>query len=74
MAGRTEVARRLGQRTGSHVSVSGKPAVRAGFCELPDDTAWERAHHFYTSRFKDKGYSDIQEQQPAPIEDLECTY
>jgi anaerobic magnesium-protoporphyrin IX monomethyl ester cyclase len=39
----------------------------------PDDQAWERAHHYYTSAFGDKGYSDIQEQQPASIEDLECT-
>jgi B12-binding domain/radical SAM domain protein of rhizo-twelve system len=39
----------------------------------PDDYAWERAHHYYTSTFSDKGYSDIQEQQPAAIEDLECT-
>ena len=40
----------------------------------PDDQAWERAHRYYTSAFRDKGYSDIQEQQPAAIEDLECTY
>ncbi len=39
----------------------------------PDDRAWERAHHYYTSAFGGKGYSDIQEQQPLPIEDLECT-
>ncbi|HZQ91229.1 MAG TPA: TIGR04295 family B12-binding domain-containing radical SAM protein [Terriglobales bacterium] len=40
----------------------------------PDDRAWERAHHYYTSAFAGKGYSDIQEQRPAAIEDLECTY
>jgi B12-binding domain/radical SAM domain protein of rhizo-twelve system len=40
----------------------------------PDDQAWERAHHYYTSAFGGKGYSDIQEQQPASIEDLECTH
>ena len=40
----------------------------------PDDQAWERAHHYYTNTFREKGYSDIQEAQPAPIEDLECTY
>ncbi len=39
----------------------------------PDDQAWERAHHYYTSTFGGLGYSDIQEQQPAAIEDLECT-
>lgn len=52
----------------------GSPLYLQTFGELPDDTAWERAHHFYTSLFKDKGFSDIQEQQPAAIEDLECTY
>ena len=40
----------------------------------PDHQAWERAHHYYTNTFREKGYSDIQEAQPAPIEDLECTY
>jgi B12-binding domain/radical SAM domain protein of rhizo-twelve system len=38
----------------------------------PDDNAWERAHHYYTNTFSDKGYSDIQDQKPAAIEDLEC--
>ncbi|MBA3913925.1 MAG: TIGR04295 family B12-binding domain-containing radical SAM protein [Acidobacteriales bacterium] len=41
---------------------------------IPDDRAWERAHHHYTEQFKDKGFSDIQEQHPTPIEDLECTF
>jgi len=40
----------------------------------PDDTAWERAHRYYTQTFREKGYSDIQEAQPTPIEELECTY
>ena len=40
----------------------------------PDDYAWERAHEHYLSAFRDKGFSDIQDQQPIPIEDLECTY
>lgn len=39
----------------------------------PDDQAWERAHHYYTSAFQGKGYSDIQEQQPLALEELECT-
>ncbi len=39
----------------------------------PDDRAWERAHRYYTSAFSGKGFSDIQEQNPARIEDLECT-
>jgi anaerobic magnesium-protoporphyrin IX monomethyl ester cyclase len=41
---------------------------------LPDDRAWERAHHYYLSTFRDKGYSDIQESQPASLEELECTF
>lgn len=40
----------------------------------PDDQAWERAHSYYTSTFAPRGFSDIQEQQPAAIEDLECTH
>lgn len=40
----------------------------------PDDHAWERAHEHYLNAFREKGFSDIQDQQPAPIEDLECTY
>jgi anaerobic magnesium-protoporphyrin IX monomethyl ester cyclase len=39
----------------------------------PDDQAWERAHHYYTSTFGGRGYSDIQEPEPAALEDLECT-
>ena len=38
----------------------------------PDDFAWERAHRYYLSTFENKGYSDIQEQRPAGLEDLEC--
>jgi B12-binding domain/radical SAM domain protein of rhizo-twelve system len=52
----------------------GSPLYVQTFGELPDDTAWERAHHFYLSQFRDKGFSDIQEQQPSAIEDLECMY
>lgn len=40
----------------------------------PDDYAWERAHNYYTHTFNEKGYSDIQEAQPASIEELECTF
>jgi anaerobic magnesium-protoporphyrin IX monomethyl ester cyclase len=39
-----------------------------------DDHAWERAHHYYTTTFGQKGYSDIQARAPAAIEDLECTF
>lgn len=37
----------------------------------PDDQAWERAHAHYRTQFDDKGYSDIQEQQPAELAELE---
>lgn len=40
----------------------------------PDDYAWERAHEHYLSAFKEKGFSDIQDQEPVSIEELECTY
>ncbi len=40
----------------------------------PDDYAWERAHQYYTGTFREKGYSDIQEAQPASLEELECTF
>jgi anaerobic magnesium-protoporphyrin IX monomethyl ester cyclase len=51
----------------------GSPLYVQTFGAAPDDTAWERAHHYYTSRFSETGYSDIQEQQPVAIEELECT-
>jgi anaerobic magnesium-protoporphyrin IX monomethyl ester cyclase len=49
----------------------GSPLYAQTFGAQPDDAAWERAHHHYTSAFSDKGYSDIQEQKPIPIEELE---
>ena len=50
----------------------GTPLYQQLFGGPPDDQAWERAHNYYTTAFNDKGYSDIQEQQPVAIEDLEC--
>ena len=49
----------------------GSPSYVTTFGSLPDDQAWERAHHYYTSLFADKGFSDIQEQAPLSIEELE---
>jgi len=49
----------------------GSPLYVQTFGAPPDDTAWERAHHYYISTFAGKGYSDIQEQKPLPIEELE---
>ena len=37
----------------------------------PDDQAWERAHSHYRAQFDNKGYSDIQEQQPVDLAELE---
>jgi anaerobic magnesium-protoporphyrin IX monomethyl ester cyclase len=51
----------------------GSPLYAQTFGVPPDDEAWERAHHHYTAAFTAKGYSDIQDQKPVPIEDLECT-
>jgi hypothetical protein len=36
---------------------------------LPDDRAWERAHAHYLAQFD--AFSDIQDQRPLPIEQLE---
>ena len=49
----------------------GAPAYQQMF-GAPDDRAWERAHEYYMQTFQHKGYSDIQEQHPSRIEDLEC--
>jgi len=49
----------------------GSPLYAQTFGGPPDDQAWERAHHFYTTTFADKGYSDIQEAIPDPLEKLE---
>jgi B12-binding domain/radical SAM domain protein of rhizo-twelve system len=51
----------------------GSPLYQQTFGGPPDDQAWERAHRYYTSAFAQKGYSDIQEQQPLSLETLECT-
>ncbi|HEY7404849.1 MAG TPA: TIGR04295 family B12-binding domain-containing radical SAM protein [Candidatus Angelobacter sp.] len=51
----------------------GSPLYTQTFAAAPDDLAWERAHRYYTSMFATRGYSDIQEQTPVPIEELECT-
>lgn len=52
----------------------GSPLYTQTFTAAPDDMAWERAHRHYTSMFAGKGYSDIQEQAPLPIEELEDAY
>lgn len=49
----------------------GSPLYVQTFGSLPDDNAWERAHEYYLNLFSNKGYSDIQEQRPAPLVQLE---
>lgn len=50
----------------------GSPEYVTTFGAQPDEQAWERAHSFYLQLFADKGYSDIQEQQPLSLQELEC--
>ena len=49
----------------------GSPLYQQTFGAPPDDQAWERAHHYYVSAFQPKGYSDIQDQAPAALVQLE---
>lgn len=49
----------------------GSPSYVEIFGAPPDDQAWERAHRHYLSLFRDKGFSDIQDQRPLSIEELE---
>lgn len=49
----------------------GSPLYIQTFGAMPDDDAWERAHEYYLSLFSGKGYSDIQEQRPVPLVQLE---
>ncbi|HEY0759658.1 MAG TPA: TIGR04295 family B12-binding domain-containing radical SAM protein [Acidisarcina sp.] len=50
----------------------GSPEYVNTFGAQPDDRAWERAHDFYLDLFAGRGFSDIQDQQPMPLEELEC--
>jgi B12-binding domain/radical SAM domain protein of rhizo-twelve system len=50
----------------------GSPQYIETFGAQPDDVAWERAHSFYLQLFADKGFSDIQEQNPQSLAELEC--
>ena len=50
----------------------GSPQYVETFGTQPDEEAWERAHAFYLGLFADRGYSDIQEQHPRPLAELEC--
>jgi anaerobic magnesium-protoporphyrin IX monomethyl ester cyclase len=50
----------------------GSPQYVQTFGAQPDEQAWERAHASYLQLFADRGFSDIQEQHPRPLEELEC--
>ena len=50
----------------------GSPEYVTTFGAQPDDRAWERAHEFYLNLFTDKGFSDIQDQQPVSLNELEA--
>lgn len=50
----------------------GSPLYVQTFGATPDDEAWERAHAYYLRLFAEHGYSDIQDQQPLPLSELEC--
>lgn len=49
----------------------GSPEYVTTFGAQPDESAWERAHSFYLQLFADKGFSDIQEQRPLSLRELE---
>lgn len=49
----------------------GSPEYLHTFGAPPDENAWERAHAFYLRLFDHAGYSDIQEQHPLPLPELE---
>jgi hypothetical protein len=49
----------------------GSPLYTQTFGAAPDDDAWERAHRHYISNFSEGDWSDIQEQRPLSISELE---
>lgn len=49
----------------------GSPEYVTTFGAQPDEQAWERAHAHYLAQFADKGWSDIQEQSPVTLAELE---
>ena len=51
----------------------GSPEYVETFGAPPDDRAWERAHAYYLELFGDRGFSDIQDQKPRSLAELEST-
>ena len=50
----------------------GSPLYVETFGVQPDEDSWERAHSYYLHNFATKGFSDIQEQSPETLAELEC--
>ena len=50
----------------------GSPEYVSTFGAQPDEDAWERAHAHYLQSFAKKGWSDIQEQAPLSLQQLEA--
>jgi len=50
----------------------GSPEYVTTFGAQPDERAWERAHEYYLDLFTDRGWSDIQEQAPRSLAELEA--
>jgi anaerobic magnesium-protoporphyrin IX monomethyl ester cyclase len=50
----------------------GSPEYVTTFGAQPDEQAWERAHSYYLELFATKGWSDIQDQAPLALEQLEA--
>ncbi len=49
----------------------GSPEYVTTFGAQPDESAWERAHAYYLQLFARQGFSDIQEQKPLSLQELE---
>lgn len=52
----------------------GSPEYVTTFGAQPDESAWERAHAYYLEMFSGAGWSDIQEQRPYTLAELEILY
>lgn len=51
----------------------GSPEYVTTFGAQPDERAWERAHSFYLQLFAGRGWSDIQDQRPLSLQELESS-
>ncbi len=50
----------------------GSPEYVTTFGAQPDEDAWTRAHEHYLQSFREKGWSNIQEQRPLALAQLEA--